>query len=98
MPRSNTENSTDLLLEEPKLCEVIILNDNWTTMEFVVDILVKIFDKNFNDAKNIMLHIHEEGLGVCGIYPYDIAELKVKLTLERARKEGHPLRIETREV
>lgn len=98
MPRSNTESATDLLLEEPKLCEVIILNDNWTTMEFVVDILVKIFDKNFNDAKNIMLRIHEEGLGVCGIYPYDIAELKVKLTRERARKEGHPLRVETREV
>ncbi|MGI0407171.1 ATP-dependent Clp protease adaptor ClpS [Helicobacter himalayensis] len=98
MPRSNTESATDLLLEEPKLHEVIILNDNWTTMEFVVDILIKIFDKNFNDAKNIMLRIHEEGLGVCGIYPYDIAELKVKLTLERARKEGHPLRMETREV
>ncbi|MCI6217078.1 MAG: ATP-dependent Clp protease adaptor ClpS [Helicobacter sp.] len=98
MAHSRTHTTTDVLLEEPKLCEVILINDNWTTMEFVVDILMKIFDKNLAEARNIMLKIHTQGSGVCGIYPYDVAELKVKLTLEFARKDGYPLRVEIREI
>ena len=82
MPQTIQESATDIALEEPTLYQVILLNDDWTAMDFVVSVLVQIFEKSNDEAVEIMLKIHKEGSGVCGIYPYDIAELKAKITLE----------------
>jgi ATP-dependent Clp protease adaptor protein ClpS len=73
------------------LAEVRLLNDDQTTMEFVVQVLKKVFGKDRQTAMRIMLETHREGFGVCGIYPYDIAEAKVTEVLSLARRDGHPL-------
>jgi ATP-dependent Clp protease adaptor protein ClpS len=72
------------------LAEVRILNDEVTTMEFVVEILEQVFDKDHASAIRIMLETHREGSGVCGIYPYDIAEAKVRQVLDAAREHNYP--------
>jgi ATP-dependent Clp protease adaptor protein ClpS len=72
------------------LAEVRILNDDVTTMEFVVEILERVFDKDREGAIRIMLETHREGFGVCGIYPYDIAEAKVAEVLDAAREHEYP--------
>lgn len=76
----------------PSLFKVVLLNDNYTPMEFVTDILEQIFRKSPPEANQIMLHVHYRGSGVCGTYPYAIAESKVESVHARARAEGHPLR------
>jgi ATP-dependent Clp protease adaptor protein ClpS len=73
------------------LAEVRLLNDDQTTMEFVVQVLEEVFGKDRETATRIMLEAHSEGFGVCGIYPYDIAEAKVTEVLSFARRYGHPL-------
>jgi ATP-dependent Clp protease adaptor protein ClpS len=73
------------------LAEVRLLNDDQTTMEFVVLVLEEVFGKDRETATRIMLEAHSEGSGVCGIYPYDIAEAKVTEVLSFARRHGHPL-------
>jgi ATP-dependent Clp protease adapter protein ClpS len=73
------------------LAEVRILNDDETTMEFVVGILQEVFDKDYEGAIRIMLETHREGSGVCGIYPCDIAETKVREVLNAAREHHYPL-------
>jgi ATP-dependent Clp protease adapter protein ClpS len=73
------------------LAEVRLLNDDQTTMEFVVQVLEGVFCKDRETATRIMLEIHREGFGVCGIYPYDIAGAKVTEVLSLARRDGHPL-------
>lgn len=98
MPQTIQESATDIALEEPTLYQVILLNDDWTAMDFVVSVLVQIFEKSNDEAVEIMLKIHKEGSGVCGIYPYDIAELKAKITLELAKENGYPLRVETKQL
>ncbi|PAV00414.1 ATP-dependent Clp protease adaptor ClpS [Helicobacter sp. TUL] len=98
MPQTIQESATDIALEEPTLYQVILLNDDWTAMDFVVSVLVQIFEKSNDEAVEIMLKIHKEGSGVCGIYPYDIAELKAKITLELAKQSGYPLRVETKQL
>lgn len=98
MPQTIQESATDIALEEPTLYQVILLNDDWTAMDFVVSVLVQIFEKSNDEAVEIMLKIHKEGSGVCGIYPYDIAELKAKITLESAKESGYPLRVETKQL
>ena len=80
-------------LDEPGLYDVIFLNDNITTMEFVVKVLKQIFGKTQEQATEIMLHIHQRGLGICGLYTYEIAESKATQVLEKARKNQHPLQI-----
>lgn len=77
--------------KKPKLYKVILLNDNYTTMEFVVYILQKYFQKNEYDAKRIMLDVHHNGSAVAGIYPREIAETKVKQVMAHAEQEGFPL-------
>jgi ATP-dependent Clp protease adapter protein ClpS len=74
------------------LAEVRLLNDDQTTMEFVVHVLEEVFGKDRESATRVMLETHSEGFGVCGIYPYDIAEAKVTEVLSFARRHGHPLR------
>ena len=77
--------------EEPPLFSVILLNDDYTPMEFVVDILEKYFDKNHSEATSIMLQVHHQGKAKCGTYPYEIAETKVSAVTKLARQNGHPL-------
>ena len=76
----------------PKRYKVLIHNDDYTTMEFVVLVLQKIFHKSFEDAELIMLKVHKEGVGVCGVYTYEIAEAKSARVMELARQNDHPLK------
>ena len=77
----------------PKMSKVIMLNDDYTAMEFVVMILCEVFRKNQSEAQSIMLKIHNEGSGICGIYPYDIAHTKAKIARIKSKEAGFPLRI-----
>lgn len=79
-------------LREPQKAKVILLNDDYTSMEFVVRILMDVFRKTFREATDIMLNVHEKGRGTCGVYPIEIAETKVTVVHSRARAEGFPLR------
>ena len=80
-------------LKKPPLYKVIMLNDDYTPMEFVVEMLQVYFSKTQEQATEIMLHIHQRGLGICGLYTYEIAESKATQVLEKARKNQHPLQI-----
>lgn len=75
----------------PPMCQVLMLNDDFTPMEFVVAVLQEFFGKNLDMATQIMLAIHNEGRGVCGVYPREIAETKVALVMDAAAQAGHPL-------
>ena len=77
--------------KKPSMYKVLMLNDDYTPMEFVVDVLQHIFQKNREEATEIMLHVHQKGVGVCGVYTYEIAETKVTQTVDYARKNQHPL-------
>ncbi|MDX1484712.1 MAG: ATP-dependent Clp protease adapter ClpS [Alphaproteobacteria bacterium] len=91
------ESSTGVITEskpktkKPSMYKVLMLNDDYTPMEFVVHVLVRFFSKSHEDATKIMLHVHQRGVGVCGIYPYEIAESKVTQVVDFARKHQHPL-------
>ncbi len=78
-------------LKKPRLYKVVLVNDDYTPMEFVVNILQQIFDMHEQQAITVMLLVHQRGRGVCGLYPREIAEMKVRDVLEIARLEGHPL-------
>ncbi|MTI11470.1 ATP-dependent Clp protease adapter ClpS [Curvivirga aplysinae] len=77
--------------KKPSMYKVLLLNDDYTPMEFVVHVLQSIFNKGQEDAVTIMLHVHQKGVGVCGVYPYEIAETKVTQVMDLARMEQHPL-------
>jgi len=79
-------------LKKPPLYRVLLLNDDFTPMDFVVDILETIFRKNHEEATIVMLHVHNHGVGVCGIYSCEVAESKVQQVLDYAHAFGHPLR------
>ena len=78
---------------EPSRYKVLLLNDNYTTMEFVIEILMTIFKKSQNESMNIMLNVHKTGKGLCGIYTYEIAETKVEQVKIAARDNDFPLRV-----
>lgn len=78
-------------LKKPTLYKVVLLNDDYTTMEFVVEVLERFFRKNREQATQIMLHVHTRGKGVCGVYTRDIAETKVQQVLQFANEREHPL-------
>jgi ATP-dependent Clp protease adaptor protein ClpS len=78
--------------KEPELFQVVLLNDDYTTMEFVVEVLESIFNKPPAEAFRIMMHVHTQGKGMCGVYPFEIAETKVATVHERARANGFPLK------
>ncbi|MXS83885.1 ATP-dependent Clp protease adapter ClpS [Nitrosomonas oligotropha] len=96
MTESNTEAvklAEDKVRHElPPLYKILLLNDDFTPMEFVIEVLKLFFSMNQEQATRIMLKVHTEGVGVCGIYPSDIASTKVKQVVEFARKNQHPLR------
>lgn len=98
MAQTAFETSLEVLLEQPKMYRVLLLNDDWTAMDFVVNILVEVFEKTTDEAMAIMLKVHNEGIGICGIYTYDIAELKTQIVKEKAHKHGYPLRVKTEEM
>ncbi|MEO5363918.1 MAG: ATP-dependent Clp protease adapter ClpS [Magnetococcus sp. DMHC-8] len=77
--------------EEPPLYKVVLLNDDFTPMEFVVDLLMRFFQKSMDDAIQIMLNVHHNGVGACGIYPREIAETKVMQVNRHARNSSYPL-------
>ncbi len=78
-------------VELPKLYKVFLLNDDYTPMDFVVDVLQTYFGKSHAEATEVMLKVHHEGRGLCGVYTYEIAETKVAQVSERAREEDYPL-------
>ena len=79
-------------LKEPRRCRVILHNDDYTTMDFVVEILRDVFHKSQSEAVRIMLAVHENGRGDCGLYPVEVAETKVAVVHERSHAAGFPLR------
>jgi ATP-dependent Clp protease adaptor protein ClpS len=79
-------------LKKPELFKVLLLNDDYTTMDFVVEILESIFHKQPAEAFRIMMMVHTQGKGLCGVYPFEVAETKVASVVERARENGFPLR------
>lgn len=93
---------TEILIEdevrEPRMFRVLLHNDDYTTMEFVVSVLVEVFRRTPDEATRIMLAVHEKGVGECGVYTAEVAETKVALVHARARREGYPLRCTLEEV
>ena len=77
--------------KRPNLYKVLLLNDDYTPMEFVVHVLEKFFSKGREEATRIMLHVHHKGVGICGVYTYEVAETKVTQVMDFARQHGHPL-------
>jgi ATP-dependent Clp protease adaptor protein ClpS len=77
--------------KRPNLYRVLLLNDDYTPMEFVVHVLERFFNKNREDATRIMLHVHHNGVGECGVFTYEVAETKVTQVMDFARKHQHPL-------
>jgi ATP-dependent Clp protease adaptor protein ClpS len=82
---------TQAQTKKPSMYRVLLLNDDFTPMEFVVHILEKFFGKNKQEATEIMMHVHRRGVGICGTYTYEVAETKVSLVMDYARKNEHPL-------
>jgi ATP-dependent Clp protease adaptor protein ClpS len=78
--------------KKPELFKVLLLNDDYTTMDFVVEILESVFNKTPAEAYRIMMAVHTQGQGLCGVYPFEVAETKVATVVELARGSGFPLR------
>lgn len=90
--KTEVQSIEDVSIKFPKKYKVILLNDDYTSMEFVIDILMGIFHKNYEEAKAIMLDIHNNGRGICGIYTYEIAQTKVMQVHRSAKDGGFPLK------
>lgn len=88
----SVRSETDQEVDEPPMYKVMLLNDDYTTMEFVVEVLVYVFQKSPEEATRIMLNVHRSGVGVCGIYPFEVAETKVDTVENLARENGFPLK------
>ena len=78
-------------LKRPPLFQVVLLNDDYTPMEFVVHVLKAFFQMDTDQATRVMLHVHQKGVGVCGIFTYEVAETKVTQVMDFAQKNQHPL-------
>ena len=77
--------------KKPSMYNVLLMNDDYTPMEFVTMVLEKVFSKKSEEATQIMLHVHKNGIGVCGTFTYEIAESKCKAVMDLAKKNEHPL-------
>jgi ATP-dependent Clp protease adaptor protein ClpS len=95
--RGDDEGKTGLITKtrpktkKPSLYKVLLLNDDYTPMEFVVHVLERFFNKGREDATRIMLHVHHKGVGICGVYTYEVAETKVAQVMDFSRQHQHPL-------
>ena len=95
--RGDDEGKTGLITKtktktkKPSLYKVLLLNDDYTPMEFVVHVLERFFNKSREDATRIMLHVHQKGVGICGVYTYEVAETKVAQVMDFSRQNQHPL-------
>lgn len=82
----------EISLKHPKKYKVYILNDDYTSMEFVIDILMNVFHKSYDQAESIMLEVHKKERGLCGVYSHEIAETKVMQVSKKAKENGFPLK------
>lgn len=83
---------TDRDIKEPPMYKVLLHNDDYTTMEFVVHVLMHVFHKPVEEATRIMLNVHQKGVGLCGVYTHEVAETKVETVIRLAHENGHPLK------
>ena len=88
-----TVNKEKVKIKKPIHYKVVMHNDDFTTMEFVVNILMTVFKKDINTSNKIMMDVHKRGIGIVGVYPYDIAATKVAIALGMAKEEGFPFNI-----
>lgn len=91
MPKYEEELEFDLELEEPKMYKVLLHNDDYTSMDFVIDILKTVFHMNYAQAEKIMLQIHDHERAICGIYSFEIAQTKVQQVKQKAKQNEFPL-------
>jgi len=94
----DTETSQDIDVQEPSMFRVIMHNDHYTTMQFVIEVIITVFHKSEEEASRMMLQIHNSGSAVCGVYVYDIAQTKVNHVHMLAKREGFPLKCTLEEV
>ncbi len=90
-PNSGLAVKTRPKTQKPSMYKVLMLNDDYTPMEFVVYVLEQVFGMSSEEATRIMLHVHQRGVGICGVFTYEVAETKVTQVIEQARKDQHPL-------
>ena len=90
-PRTGVVIKTRPKVKKPSMYKVLMLNDDYTPMEFVVHVLQRFFSKSSEEATRIMLHVHQKGVGVCGVFTFEVAETKVTQVMDLARKNQHPL-------
>ncbi len=83
--------ATKTKTKKPSLWRVVLLNDDYTPMEFVIAVLQQVFNKNQDEAVSITMHVHNHGVGECGIFPYEVAETKVTQVMDAAKRNQHPL-------
>ena len=93
-----TKQKDKVKIKKPKNYKVVMYNDDYTTMEFVINILVNVFNKKLVEAEKIMLDVHEKGKGVAGIYSHDIAITKVSTAMSMAKEEGFPFKLTVEEA
>jgi ATP-dependent Clp protease adaptor protein ClpS len=95
--RNKTDGQTGVITrtapktKKPSMYKVLLLNDDYTPMEFVVHVLERFFNKARDEATRIMLHVHQKGIGICGVYTFEVAETKVTQVMDFARQHQHPL-------
>jgi len=87
-----TESITQDVVTDPPMFRVLLHNDDFTTMDFVVQILMRVFKKTFEEAARVMLNVHRKGIGLCGVYTYEVAETKVDTVHALAREHQYPLK------
>jgi ATP-dependent Clp protease adaptor protein ClpS len=91
LPKGDVVTKPRTKTQRPSLYKVLLLNDDYTPMEFVIHVLERFFAKSREDATRIMLHVHQNGVGICGVFTFEVAETKVTQVVEFARQHQHPL-------
>lgn len=94
----STKQKNKVKVNQPKLYQVTMHNDDFTTMDFVIEVLMSLFNKKIEEAQYIMLEVHKKGKGIAGVYPYDLAMTKVSTAMQWAKEEGFPFKLTIEEV
>jgi ATP-dependent Clp protease adaptor protein ClpS len=97
-PSETVKERVDIKKQEPTLYKVVLLNDDYTTMEFVIHVLEEVFQKSPAESYQIMMHVHVNGRGIAGIYPWEVAETKAEAVISMAREAGFPLQAVTEDA